>query len=870
MSNNEVDYKDLWRGMKEYYDMGLSMIWARLEREVVGGVDREPKTPLGAWKSAQSLRWSEEALSAMMMKAKVSISPTIVTGQVSGNLEIIDIDVKYWPGIDAMYFAQVTAMFPALFDRLRIHRTGSGGYHILYRCEVPIGVGNKKLAAKVDNPKAGIETRGEGGYALCPPGAGYTVYQDRPIPVITRAERDALIMVATLFDERIKKVVPKKIKEHDSIYDENPFQHYNSSSEAEQLLSLEGWAEFENNNQFTHYTRPGKSSGISASWIKDKRNYHIFTSSTQLEPETSYDPAALLTILQFGGDYKASFKYLVDRGFGKVKKSYEAKVIKTLAQVKDKQPPANFSAESKADLEQQRTDRLLNYPHGTYWRYNIEGDSFTVSLTEIIEVANNLGIARCNHRLVRIEEPYFTYIDESEAQTILLSYIKEEREDYIKIADAFMAKWKQYSDFLVTRRELKEIDRKELLRSTEFIFYKPFLNGVLEITKEKIHLEADISKYKKYIDRDSVIQFSWRETTEDQYLECKYVKYLTLSISTEWRYVRRAVGYLGYGHKTRGKGYLIMLLEGTAKGSGGGSGKGMFFEMLGDPYSIIKPGEYRKWTTVMSISGQQIEKGEAEMMQMWNGEAIVHFSDTPKNVNLSKMKDVVTDGGPVKKLYKDVMSVAAEEYPAVGMSSQWGINQDDDPGVKRRVRVLTFTDFFNVNREIRDFFGGSFPDIWTEDDWVGYYNYIADGIKDFMACGKKLDIIEEDDLMWEKQFDHTYGMGRGELRQWIHDQVMAKWGVAEHIRSSELQAAYEKFCIENNIKREMSIPRLHEALYSWGGRYGYQYQHGVLKRVDGERIRVSVMTKKEGEAIGKIGEDELGGDPGEVEEDLPF
>jgi hypothetical protein len=102
MSNSEVDFSDLWRGMKYYYDMGLSMIWARLEREVVNGVDKEPKTPIGAWKSAQENRWSEAALSNMMMKAKVKISPTIVTGAVSGNLEIIDVDVKYWPGIDAI------------------------------------------------------------------------------------------------------------------------------------------------------------------------------------------------------------------------------------------------------------------------------------------------------------------------------------------------------------------------------------------------------------------------------------------------------------------------------------------------------------------------------------------------------------------------------------------------------------------------------------------------------------------------------------------------------------------------------------------------------------------------------------------------
>ena len=838
-----MDFRELWSGMKEYYDMGLSMIWARLEREVVGGVDREPKTPLGAWKSAQKLCWSEEALSSMMMKAKVSIAPTIVCGKVSGNLEIIDIDVKYWPGIDAMYFAQVMAMFPILFDRLRIHRTGSGGYHILYRCEIPIGVGNKKLAAKVDNPKAGLETRGEGGYALCPPGAGYTVHQDRPIPVITRAEREALIKIATLFDERIKVHTPKKVKEHESIYDENPFQHYNSSSEAEQLLANDGWAEFENNNQFTHYTRPGKASGISASWIKDKRRYHIFTSSTQLEPESSYDPAELLTILQFGGDKSKAFKYLVDKGYGKVKKSYEAKVIKTLAQVKDKQPPANFSAEAKAELEIQRTQIELKYPHGTYWEYIEKRGYYLISNTEIIDVANGHGIARYNNHLVRIDDVFFHRITEPEAFTILLEYIKEDREDYIKIADAFMAKWKQYNGFLLERIELREIKKEETLRSTELIYYKPFRNGVLEITADKLFLETDVSRYDKFIDKDSIIDFPWREVTEEQYRNCKYVKYLTLAISTPWKFVQKAIGYLCYDHKRRGSGYLLMLLEGVRKGSGGGSGKGLFFEMLGDPRSEIKPGEMKKWTTVKSISGSQIEKGEAEMMQMWNGEAIVHFSDTPKNVNLSKMKNAATDGGPVKKLYTDVLGVSAEDYPAIGMSSQWGINIEEDPGLKRRVRVLTFTDFFNVNREIRDFFGGSFPDMWTEDDWAGYYNYIANGIKEFLGCGKKLEEIEDLDLMWEKNFDQNYGASKGELRLWIQDFV-EEWERHGFIPSAKLLEAYEQFCTDNKIKVEMSIPRLHEAFKSWCDRMGYEYEPSVRKGTGSDRCRGSVIRKK--------------------------
>ena len=38
---------ELWNGMLYYYDMELSMIWSRVETEIVNGIERTPKTPVG-------------------------------------------------------------------------------------------------------------------------------------------------------------------------------------------------------------------------------------------------------------------------------------------------------------------------------------------------------------------------------------------------------------------------------------------------------------------------------------------------------------------------------------------------------------------------------------------------------------------------------------------------------------------------------------------------------------------------------------------------------------------------------------------------------------------------------------------------------
>lgn len=840
---------ELWNGMQFYYDMGLSMIWSRVETEIVNGIERTPKTPVGRWKAAQINRFTLKELSRIMHGSAVQIAPTIVCGHVSGNLEIIDVDVKHWIGIDVIYFSEIKSLYPELFKRLRIHQTSSGGFHILYRGIEPFNEGNRKLATQKEAKEAGIETRGEGGYALCPPGAGYSVSQDVPIPVLTMAERNALITIAVRLNENVKTIVPKKERSLESYYKdkENPFDDYNSSIEAENLLETFGWKPFQETTQFIHYTRPGKDTGISASWIKDKRCYHIFTSSSELDPDYknrgTYSPAAAMIQLQFKGDGKAAFKYLVQSGYGKVLPHVEAKAVKACAKDPKKSLPPNFSPEAKQSLVEERQKYQTKYPYGTFWTFDDEHNIYRISLTKMLQVLTSLGVARIGNNLIKINDSFFRYIDESEVMTILSNYFQDE-EDFVRINDVLLSKWKSYGDFILKRNEIKKIEKNQLLRSSDKVNFKVFLNGVLEITKEAITLIEDVSIYGKIINELDVIQFNWKKVSESEYFDSKYVRFLRLAFAADWKYIQKTIGFLCCGYKRRGKGYVIPLVEGVPKGKGGGSGKGLFFELLGDsvPYRQDEKGS-KKWTTMIAISGRQMEKGDAEMMQMWNGEWIIHYSDVPKNFDISNLKDMITDGGSVKKLYQDIFKVEARDFPNIGLSSQWAIIDGNDPGVKRRVRKLILTNYFNVDHEVRDEFDGDFPDNWSEEDWWGYYNYIADGIQTFMVSGR-LNEISDNESMWQKTFDQYYGSESGELRDWIFDRVQ-EWISKEYIPSVEFQHAYDKFCIGNKIKVVLTIPKLHEAFERWCEWYGYEYSHGIRKRIEGQQQRCCFIRKKE-------------------------
>src|ERR1700688_3937322 len=125
----------------------LSEVWGQVEKMLADGLsvipvrdkqegDKPPKTAYYKWKEYQSRQYSKDKLWQDMERLN-TLAVSIVCGAISGNLEVIDIDVKFKQDAGIVLFAILQDFDPELFARLRIHRTPSGGFHILYRVSDP-------------------------------------------------------------------------------------------------------------------------------------------------------------------------------------------------------------------------------------------------------------------------------------------------------------------------------------------------------------------------------------------------------------------------------------------------------------------------------------------------------------------------------------------------------------------------------------------------------------------------------------------------------------------------------------------------------------------------------------------------------------
>lgn len=280
---------------------------------------RKDKTPYGPWYQYQSIispieSWHKHFLD----KGYVGV----ITGKVSGGLEILDFDLKNDP--DKTIFNEFKKIVPHdLLRKLIVQTTVNGGYHMIYSC--PDGIEKNLKLAKSKTGEVIIETRGEGGY-FCHQLDNYKVLNgvfdltnlNVEIPVISSDEREALLYASRLLNRHA-------VETTNSYYKEASVNNFNSDYNILDLFSKHNWSIVKEEKDRIYLKRPGSNSPHSGYYFLDTKTFFCFSSSTDFEPSKPYNHFQILQVLEQDKDYRSCLRRLNDLGYPSQEKQLSQK-----------------------------------------------------------------------------------------------------------------------------------------------------------------------------------------------------------------------------------------------------------------------------------------------------------------------------------------------------------------------------------------------------------------------------------------------------------------------------------------------------------------------------------------------------------------
>jgi hypothetical protein len=822
----------VWQQVELLLNDGINLVPVRDKEEEYHGKVYAKKTPYSEWTKFQTERVGRQDLFHEMERRNTT-AVAMVCGGISGNLEGIDIDEKYLPGISARFFTDLQAIYPDLFEKLRVHKTPSGGCHIPYRIELPEGQAmprsqklaqreaiSEELQADIDRgikkpskTRCFIESRGEGGLMTCPPSMGYTVRKDAPIPLLTWIERCQLIEFCRAYNTYIKEDKPYKPNRAElNYYDENPFEHYNRTVSAVELLESLGWQLVSKRGTHLWFTRPGGRRGdVHASFHVEHRYFYVFTVSTELEPDRAYNLSTLLAHYSFGGDKQKTYQWLVEAGYGRIKPAVEQRIIRTKAMTGDPLPQ-NISTQGR-EMYQQTVEQLnTQHPHGIFWSPDDEG-VMRISRLRFQQVAHDLGFRLYKKELVRIQGIYIHHCEDRQFYDAMSGYINEEDGDlYEEIFNAHHAFFQKNANFCITC--LTTISQEKILGDSRQVCYKFFLNGFVEISASG----WSFNSYELITDHLVwATKVQQRDFVEDQ-SGGLYVDFLNKSVELDKNtdHIMRCLGYLSHEWKDETTGYFIVLTERCPDPmQGGGSGKNLFCNLL------------KLTTTYMSIPGSQAQANE-KFLQSWRGQKIFAISDLPKDFNFGFLKEMTTGEAILKKLFKNEEVLGLNDVPKFILQTNYA-GDVQDGGIKGRMIQIEFTGFFNRKRGVDMHYGKHFANDWTPEDFHAYDTFIIKCIQTWMQFGLKLDDIELSATGWEKRFVVSYG-------QALFDFITENWENWKNrfISNEQFNRQLDEFIRENNINQKYRPTsfKINNALKEWCDKRGYIFNKADIQRVD--------------------------------------
>jgi hypothetical protein len=232
-------------------------------------------------------------------------------------IEVLDVDTKNWKeggDFNSIFLSKFREL--SFFDKLIVYTTYHDGLQLPYHCsEIE---GNQKLATRAGHKEALIETRGNNGYAVCPPSDRYEFLQGdwSNLPTLTPKERQELFGMARSFDQSIPIETIKEFKQAKLDVGNRPGDQWAKQTNLLDYLLGHGWTISYKSGEEVFLTRPDKDFGVSATYnYMGLGGLYVFTTSTTLPSGELLTPFAVKAYLEYGGDFRACARELAAQGY---------------------------------------------------------------------------------------------------------------------------------------------------------------------------------------------------------------------------------------------------------------------------------------------------------------------------------------------------------------------------------------------------------------------------------------------------------------------------------------------------------------------------------------------------------------------------
>lgn len=815
-------------GALAWWDAGMCVIPARSDGS---------KRPVHEWKSFMGVR-PPRGMIANWYTEKPEWGVGIVCGQISGNLEMLEIEScrmdsashdRIRDAMDALG-DDVADMWAALTDYGYCEFTPSGGIHILYRIADQPVPGNQKIAMSEDSKTTYAETRGEGGFVIVAPSSG-TVhpsgeswdaagasYEGMEVRTITWNMRcDIHAALKTALDERVLPVYerPEGVADYDRSQGDRPGDAFNDDQSVtiHDILIRNGWKYLgrkQGQDEYVHPNSSDMSTGSARTGYQGSPNLYAWSGMPR---EGSYDKFAVLVHLEYGGDFSAASAALRKLGYG---------ADRTVPDMDD------WNTEPSVGVDQTP----------------VEGVSAPEQATAVGEFTHT-GVAHfarpfiLSHFRSVTEERFWRVYDEGR-------WIRDTERLIDRATQKVAAEVRRQAEaFLERLQEEFPGDKEKIAPGKAVVSFAASCRSnrgtkdLIESFSRERGVACSVDRFDQNINLVALANgtfdlstMSLREHRPDDMLTKRInVNYSAEASAPRWErflsevlpdgsmreYIQDAVGMTLLGQM---KEAAFFLLHGDS-----GCGKSVFL-------SIIEAvmGEYAATATASAFRVSRTGDKATTDLHALKGARFVSTSETPEGAQLDEeLLKRITGGDMVtsRGLYQEnvtwkprfTMWMATNHLPRMSA---------DDNAIWRRVKPIEFpVSFFKDGRQADPSLSRSI----IESELSGVFNWVLEGARRYLARGlKQPDAVTAAIGEYRAELDPV----RNFLNE-AEQEGRLMFGPELEMKSSEMYRVYAAWCADNHL-RPMAERRFSMRLSDLGTSMGL----GTRKGTGGVRMRTGV------------------------------